>query len=95
MTAQQGMPEWPEKYSLSDLDFMDCFDRKEVLAEYEYRRAEAALARLRVAVEALENARLALCKVGDDYPGSSCHKWCHIEADKCAEALCEIGEVPA
>jgi hypothetical protein len=38
------------------------------------------------AAEALEFACNALREVGDDYPGSSCHKWCHEKADE-AEAI--------
>ena len=30
---------------------------------------------------ALKEATAALREVGDDYPGSSCHEWCHRQAD--------------
>lgn len=30
---------------------------------------------------ALKEATQALRTVGDDYPGSSCHEWCHAQAD--------------
>lgn len=30
---------------------------------------------------ALKEATQALRQVGDDYPGSSCHEWCHRQAD--------------
>jgi hypothetical protein len=37
------------------------------------------------AIDRLEKALLSACRalrtVGDDYPGSSCHQWCHAEAD--------------
>ena len=52
------------------------------------------------AFEALDFACDALRTVGDDYPGSSCHQWCHEQADE-AQALAagarsdETGETPA
>jgi hypothetical protein len=33
-------------------------------------------------MDALEFATGALRKVGDDYPGSSCQKWCHEQAEE-------------
>jgi len=36
---------------------------------------------------ALKLAIAALRQVGDDYPGSSCHKWCHDKADEAEKAL--------
>ena len=30
----------------------------------------------------IERLRDALCKVGDDYPGSSCQLWCYQEAGR-------------
>lgn len=41
---------------------------------------EAELARVR---EALSKACNYLREVGDDYPGSGCHRWCHEKADEC------------
>lgn len=37
--------------------------------------------------EALEFAADDLRTVGDDYPGSSCHKWCHERAREADKAL--------
>lgn len=34
--------------------------------------------------ERLLRACAYLRQVGDDYPGSSCQKWCHEKADECA-----------
>ena len=47
-------------------------------------KVEAACAQMR---EALTGAVQALRTVGDDYPGSSCHEWCHKQADAYAAAL--------
>jgi hypothetical protein len=33
------------------------------------------------ALDRLDQAVADLRTVGDDYPGSSCHKWCHERAD--------------
>jgi hypothetical protein len=44
---------------------------------------------------ALGRASNALRTVGDDYPGSSCHDWCHRAADDADTALLALTTPPA
>jgi hypothetical protein len=47
------MPQWPEKAAVSAFGSQFTLEEVIAVAGYEHRRAEAAMARLRVAVEAL------------------------------------------
>lgn len=54
------------------------------IVEDSKQRTDELNDRIRVLEAALRDAKeatQALRIVGDDYPGSSCHEWCHAQAD--------------
>jgi hypothetical protein len=59
------------------------------LAEQEVAHLRRQLTEVR---GALGRASTVLRMVGDDYPGSSCHDWCHRAADDADSAL--LGFIP-
>lgn len=69
---------WPEKK----------VSQVEVVRASDYDALAAMVARLE---EALKQAAEDLQLVGDDYPGSSCHKWCSESAATARAALADDG----
>jgi len=61
------------------------------LREERERENDALTARVARLEEALKQAAEDLQLVGDDYPGSSCHKWCSESAATARAALADRG----
>ena len=78
-------PVW-ENYSMANPD------NGSAAAAYHFDRAERAEAERDLALQTLRKTVDALIEVGDDYPGSSCQKWCHKEAEDGLAVLAAFGE---
>lgn len=83
MTADIKLPEWPQadNFAFECVDGDVIFDRE----SYERARADAAMARLRVAVEAMKQAQVDVRNLDRHYGDT---------ADDIKMALAAIGDLP-